>query len=149
MHDNWWYKSSGSEIVKAIAKQRDDIIYLGSECADLKLGKVKVRLYHGKGGSAYALSYKIQKYAEKIPVSERPAILQTGHIHQSFYMKQDDMHCFQTSCLQDLTPYGRSCGFSNDKSCWWLDVESDNKGKIINIDMELETFDKLKRVRRR
>ena len=148
-HDNWWYKSNGSEIVKAIAKQREDIIYLGSECADLKLGNIAIRLYHGKGGSAYALSYKLQKYLDKIPVNERPQILQTGHIHQSFYMKQDHTHCFQTSCLQDLTPYGRSCGFNNDKSCWWLDLESDNKGNIINIDMELETFDKLKRIRRR
>lgn len=147
-HDNWWYKSSGSEIVKSIAKQRDDIIYLGSECSDLKLGKIKVRLYHGKGGSAYALSYKIQKYLDKIPANERPAILQTGHIHQSFYMKQDDTHCFQTSCLQDLTPYGRSCGFNNDKSCWWLDIESDNKGNIFNIEMELETFGN-KRIRKR
>ena len=37
-HDDWWYKSAGSEIVKAIAKQRDDIIYLGPDVADLKIG---------------------------------------------------------------------------------------------------------------
>lgn len=149
-HDAWWYKSNGSEIIKAIAKQRDDIIYLGSDYADLKLGKVNIRMYHGKGnGTTYAKSYRLQKYLDAIPISERPAILQTGHIHQSFYMKQDDTHCFQTSSLQDLTPYAKSQGFSNDKSCWWLDVESDNKGKIINIDMELETFDKLKRIKRR
>ena len=29
MHDDWWYKSTGSEIVKSIAQQRDDIEYLG------------------------------------------------------------------------------------------------------------------------
>lgn len=147
-HDAWWYKSTGSEIVKSIAKQRDDIIYLGPDCADLKLGKIKVRLYHGKGGNAYAKSYKLQKYLDAIPQDEMPQILQTGHIHQSFYMKQDNTHCFQTSCLEDLTPYARSQGFSGDRSCWWLDIESDNKGRIFNIDMELESFGN-KRVRRR
>ena len=112
-HDDWWYKSTGSEIVKAIAKQRDDIVYLGSDVADLNIGKLKVRLFHGKGGNAYARSYKIQKYLDSIPLEERPHILQTGHIHQSFYMKQDNTHCFQTSCLEDLTPYARGMGFSN------------------------------------
>lgn len=148
-HDNWWYKSTGSEIVKSIARQRDDIIYLGSDYADLKLGKIKVRLFHGKGGVSYAKSYKIQKYLDSIPQEDMPQILQTGHIHQAFYMKQDNTHCFQTSCLEDLTPYAKSQGFSGDKSCWWLDIESDNKGRIFNIDMELESFEGKKRTRKR
>ena len=63
-HDDWWYKSAGSEIVKAIAKERDDIIYLGPDVADLKIGKLKIRLFHGSGGSAYAKSYKLQKYLD-------------------------------------------------------------------------------------
>lgn len=139
-HDDWWYKSAGSEIVKAISKERDDIVYLGPDVADLKIGKLKIRLFHGSGGSAYAKSYKLQKYLDSIPMPERPDILQTGHIHQSFYMKQDHTHCFQTSCLEDQTPYCRSMGLANDKSCWWLDVDFDNKGNIHSITPELETF---------
>ena len=148
-HDNWWYKSTGSEIVRAIANRRDDIIYLGSDVADLKIGKLKIRLYHGKGGSAYAKSYKLQKYLDAIPLEERPHILQTGHIHQSFYMKQDNTHCFQTSCLEDLTPFARSMGFSSDKSVWWVDVTMDEKGNIQHISQELETFGNKKLVKRR
>ena len=148
-HDDWWYKSTGSEIVKAIANRRDDIVYLGSDVADMKIGKLKVRLFHGKGGNAYAKSYKVQKYLDSIPLEERPHILQTGHIHQSFYMKQDDTHCFQTSCLEDLTPFARSMGFANDKSVWWVDVEMNDKGQIQNITQELETFNTKKLVRRK
>lgn len=148
-HDNWWYKSTGSEIVKAIAKRRDDIVYLGSDVADLKIGKLKIRLFHGKGGNAYAKSYKVQKYLDSIPLEERPHILQTGHVHQSFYMKQDDTHCFQTSCLEDLTPFARSMGLANDKSVWWVDVNIDDRGKIESINQELETFNTKKLVRRK
>jgi predicted phosphodiesterase len=139
-HDDWWYKSTGSEILKSIAKDREDIIYLGPDVADMKIGKLKIRLFHGAGGGAYAKSYKLQKYLDTIPLEERPDILQTGHIHQSFYMKQDKTHCFQTSCLEDLTPYCRSMGLSNDKSCWWVDVDFDDKGNIYKITPELETF---------
>lgn len=140
-HDNWWYKSTGSEIVKSIAQRRDDLIYLGSDYADLRIGKLKIRLFHGIGGNAYARSYKLQKYLDSIPQDERPHILQTGHIHQSFYMKQDDTHCFQTSCLEDQTPYARSLGLANDKSCWWVSIDME-KGRIIRINQELENFGK-------
>ena len=146
-HDLWWVKQCGSDIVGDICKKRDDLIYLGSDCEDLKIGKLKIRLYHGKGGQAYAKSYKLQKYMDTIPLEERPHILQTGHIHQAFYMKQDKTHCFQTSCLQDLTPYERSQGFNNDKSCWWVDVYMDNKGNPVKVEQELETFQKVKRYR--
>ena len=63
-HDDWWYKSAGSEIVKSIAQKRDDIEYLGADVADLKIGKLKIRLFHGSGGNAYAKSYKLQKYLD-------------------------------------------------------------------------------------
>lgn len=141
-HDDWWYKSTGSEIVKSIADKREDIVYLGPDVADLKIGKLKTRLFHGSGGGAYAKSYKVQKYLDSIPMNERPDILQTGHIHQSFYMKQDNTHCFQTSCLEDQTPYTRSKGLPNDKSVWWVDVEFDDRGNVHSITPELETFDK-------
>lgn len=147
-HDGWWYKSAGSEIVKSIAKQRDDIIYLGSDVADMKIGKLKIRLFHGNGGNAYSKSYKLQKYLDTIPIEEKPNILQTGHIHQAFYYKQDNTHCLQTGCLEDLTPFARSQGFSSDKSCWWVDVDFDDKGNIYTITPKLETFGK-KLIRRR
>lgn len=141
-HDLWWYKKCGADICKDISNNREDLKYLGSDCADLKIGKLRLRLFHGIGGSSYAKSYKLQKYLDSIPIEERPHILQTGHIHQAFYMKQGKTHCFQTSCLQDLTPYERSNGFNNDKSCWWVDVTMDNNGEPIEIKQDLETFSK-------
>lgn len=139
-HDLWWVKRCGADIVKDICDRREDLHYLGSDCEDLQIGKLRIRLFHGVGGGAYAKSYKVQKYLDSIPVEERPHILQTGHTHQAFYMHQGKTHCFQTSCLQDLTPYERSNGFTNDKSCWWVSVDFDSKGNVVNVKQELETF---------
>lgn len=143
-HDLWWVKQCGADICKDIANNRDDLHYLGSDCEDLKIGKLRIRLYHGKGGNSYAKSYKLQKYLDSIPTEERPHILQTGHTHQAFYLKQGNTHCFQTSCLQDLTPFERSMGFNNDKSCWWVDVIFDNRGNPIKVQQELEEFNQKK-----
>ena len=139
-HDYWWVRECGSDIVKDICNRRDDLHYLGSDCEDMMIGKLKIRLYHGCKGQSYAKSYKIQKYLDSIPSDELPHILETGHIHQAFYMKQGNTHCFQTSCLQDLTPYERSMGFGNDKSAWWVDIWMDDKGNPVRVSQELETF---------
>jgi predicted phosphodiesterase len=139
-HDLWWVKQCGCDIVKDICSQRDDLIYLGSDCEDLMIGKLRIRMYHGAGGNAYSKSYKVQRYLDSIPPEERPHILQTGHTHQAFYMKQGNTHCFQTSCLQDLTPFERSMGFNNDKSVWWVEVYMDQKGNVVRVKQELETF---------
>lgn len=143
-HDLWWFKKAGADIVRDICNHREDLHYLGSDCEDMKIGKLKIRLYHGAKGSSYAKSYRLQKYLDSIAPEELPHILQTGHIHQAFYMKQGNTHCFQTSCLQDLTPFERSMGFSNDKSCWWVDVYMDNKGNPIEVKQKLETFPEMK-----
>src|SRR5574344_117761 len=139
-HDFWWTKQAGSDIVKSIASQREDLLYLGPDVGDVKIGKLRIRLYHGAGGVAYSKSYKMQKYLDSIPLEERPDILQTGHIHQAFYMKQDNTHCFQTGCLEDQTPYTRSKGLANNKSCWWVTAEFDDDGNIHSIKPELEEF---------
>ena len=146
-HDLWWVKQCGADICQDICNARPDLTYLGSDCEDLKIGKLKIRMRHGAGGNAYAKSYKLQKYLDSINTDERPHILQMGHTHQAFYMKQGKTHCFQTSCLQDLTPYERSQGFSNDKSCWWVEVYMDKNGNPVKIKQELETF-KQKKIRR-
>lgn len=148
-HDLWWIKQCGADICQDISNNRSDLIYLGSDCEDLHIGRLRIRLYHGKGGSSYARSYKLQKYFDSIPPEDIPHILQTGHIHTSFYMKLGDTHCFQTGCLQDLTPYARSLGFASDKSCWWVDVYFDNRGHLCRVNQELEVFGDKKLTRRR
>ena len=57
-------------------------------------------------------------------------------------MKQDKTHCFQTSCLHDLTYYEKSQGFGNDKSCWWLDINMDDRGNPVQVLQELESFNR-------
>lgn len=139
-HDDWWYKSAGSDIISSIAKRRSDIIYLGPDAANLKIGRLSCHLFHGKGAQAYAKSYKAQKYLDAMKIEERPHILQLGHIHQAFFYQQDHTHVFQTGCLEDQTPYCRSQGLSNNKSCWWVDVYMDDKGNPVKISQELEEF---------
>lgn len=139
-HMDTYYRNGGSDLGLAISKQRPDMIYLGVDTADLKIGKVGINLHHGSGGRAYSTSYKLQKYVETLPLDKKIDIVMQGHYHNAMYMYYMNKHCFQVGALEDETPFSRSMGFKNEKSCYWLDIDLDDNGYIHSITPKLETF---------
>ena len=146
-HHATYLKNGGSDIGKHISAARPDLIYLNPESANLRIGKLKIHMHHGGGGRAYSMSYKLQRYAETL-VPDTPHILTQGHFHNSMYMNYMNTHCFQVGALIDQTPFAEQMGFKNEKSCWWVDIEMDDKGEPHTITPTLETFSK-KLVRKR
>lgn len=141
-HMDTYFKNGGSDLGSAIAKNREDMIYLNPDTADLKIGKLGIHMHHGGGGRAYSLSYKLQRYVETLPQDKKIDIVMQGHFHNAMYMYYMGKHCFQVGALEDDTPFSRSMGFKNEKSCYWLDINLDDKGEIHSIIPELETFEK-------
>lgn len=147
-HQDTYFRNGGSDIGVSIAKERSDMVYLGPDTADLNIGKVGIHLHHGAGGRAYSVSYKLQRYVETLPQNKKIDIVTQGHFHNSMYMYYMGKHCFQVGALEDETPFSRSMGFKNEKSCYWLDINLDDNGEVCSITPELEVFEK-KLVRRR
>ena len=147
-HMDTYFKNGGSDMGKAISREREDLVYLNPDTADLKIGKVGVHMHHGGGGRSYSLSYKLQRYVETLPQDKKIDIVMQGHFHNAMYMYYMGKHCFQVGALEDETPFSRSMGLKNEKSCWWLDIDFDDKGNIYSITPELETFGN-KLIRRR
>ena len=147
-HMDTYFKNGGSDMGNAISKIRNDLIYLNPDTADLKIGKVGIHMHHGGGGRSYSLSYKLQRYVETLPQDKKIDIVMQGHFHNAMYMYYMGKHCFQVGALEDETPFSRSMGFKNEKSCYWVDIDFDDKGNIYSITPKLETFGK-KLIRRR
>jgi hypothetical protein len=66
---------------------------------------------HPGGGSAYALSYSIQKIIESLEGGEKPAVGLYGHYHKLWAGNIRNVWCVQTGCQEDQTPFMR-------KSAW-------------------------------
>lgn len=147
-HMDTYFKNGGSDMGKAISREREDLVYLNPDTADLKIGKVGIHMHHGGGGRSYSLSYKLQRYVETLPQDKKIDIVMQGHFHNAMYMYYMGKHCFQVGALEDETPFSRSMGFKNEKSCYWVDIDFDDKGNIYTITPELETFGR-KLIRRR
>lgn len=62
---------------------------------------------HPGGGSAYALSYSIQKIVESYEGGEKPAVGLYGHYHKLWAGIIRNVWCVQTGTQQDQTPFMR------------------------------------------
>ena len=116
-HEGWWCKSMGVDVGRyAQDKMREaghDWSDLGYMEADIVLrnansGKASIlRVVHPGGGSAYALSYSIQKIIESYEGGEKPAVGLFGHYHKMMAALIRNVWTVQTGCAQDQTPFMR------------------------------------------
>ena len=133
-HDASLYKRAGMDLGRAIADKRDDMIYLGRDCAVVKLtDKCTLELRHPWDGTAYALSYKPQKIIEAMEADSKPNILAIGHYHKVEYLFYRNVHCFQTGCFQSQTPFTRGKGISVHMGGWIVEILVGEDGAIKEI----------------
>jgi biotin operon repressor len=90
-HEGWYQQRECLEIgryamLRARDQGRNDLEYLGYAEALVELkstaGSRIMMVNHPGGGSAYAISYKGQKYVESLQGGEKPALILQGHYHK-------------------------------------------------------------------
>ena len=130
-HDASIYKQVGYDIGAAIAHARPDMNYLGRDCAIINITpNCTLELRHPWDGTAYALSYKIQKMIEAMESDSKPNILAVGHYHKAEYLFYRNVHALQTGCFQSQTPFTRGKGISVHLGGWIVTVRVDKEGTI-------------------
>lgn len=130
-HDASLYKHVGYDIGQAIAFLRPDMKCLGRDCAVVNLTpNCTLELRHPWDGTAYALSYKIQKMIEAMESDSKPNILAVGHYHKAEYMFYRNVHALQTGCFQGQTPFTRGKGISVHLGGWLVTIRVDDFGTI-------------------
>ena len=140
-HDASIYKQVGYDIGEAIARDRPDMKYLGRDCAIVNLTpNCTLELRHPWDGTAYALSYKVQKMIESMESDSKPNILAVGHYHKAEYLFYRNVHAFQTGCFQSQTPFTRGKGISVHIGGWIVTIRVDEKGTIQGIAPEFVPY---------
>lgn len=125
-HDYSFYKHGGLDIGKIIGHERPDLIHIGHQEADIKIGKgdsnATIRLYHPDGGTAYAISYNIQRYIAELPSGTKPDILITGHYHKGEMLFYRGVCAIQSGTTQAQTPFMRGRKISAAMGFWIIEV---------------------------
>jgi biotin operon repressor len=117
-HEGWYCQREGVDIgrhAQNIMRQsgRDDWVDLGFMEAYVRLVNANsglstmLHVIHPGGGTAYAISYTVQKIAESYEGGEKPACALVGHYHKMGYNLVRNVHMLQTGTTQDQTPFMR------------------------------------------
>ena len=117
-HEGWYAQRAGMDIgrmAENVMREhgRDDWVDMGYMEAFVNLTHAgsgrscKLHLMHPGGGTAYAVSYTVQKIVEGYDGGEKPAVLLAGHYHKLMYALIRNVHAVQTGCTQDQTPFAR------------------------------------------
>jgi len=131
-----WYKNKGNmglDIGEELEKANDHYKFLGFDEQDLILDNgLKIRLRHPGGGTAYAISYKMQKYIEAISGGQKPHLAFQGHFHKANYIFYRNIHCYDAATLADQTPFMKKIGTPAHIGYWIVDVKLNrNKSKLV------------------
>ena len=103
-HDWTFTEASGVDTghyVKSYFRDRgrSDIEFYGDRGAYIKLHGIVLHLWHPGGGTAYAISYKLQKKVEAY-TSIKPQVLIAGHWHRFCYVYERGIHAIAAPCFQ-------------------------------------------------
>ena len=109
-HDSSFKNLVGMIVGDELQRIRSDWKFIGQDVGDVDLesngGRFRVRLFHPGGGTAYALSYRIQKIIESLAGGEKPDLLAIGHYHKAeFIPAYRNIAAIQTGAFQSQTPF--------------------------------------------
>ena len=105
-HDGWYQDKGNAGIIvgEDLENRVKNYTHLGQDEGDLILkakGKkpVVIKLFHGRDGTAYADSYKIQKLIESFTGGEKPNVVLSGHYHKSLFLARRNVFGFECGTL--------------------------------------------------
>ena len=137
-HDFTFVRNTGYNIGPAIDMRRDDMEYLGMFNAKVWLTpKCDLELNHPLDGSAYALSYSIQKTIDALSGGEKPKILCNGHHHKYLTMFYRNIHAIEVPSVQAQTPYMKGKRLAAHVGGLVLDIYVDEEGTIERFACEM------------
>jgi len=148
-HEGWYTQREGINVGeylmhRAAMKGRTDLTFLGHMEHDVIFnapqGQTVLRVLHPGGGSSYALSYSVQKIVESYQGGEKPQILLVGHYHKAEYSYVRGVHCVQTGCTQDQTPFMRKKKLAAHLGGWVCEFGQDEDGAITRFAQEFIPF---------
>lgn len=152
-HEGWYTQREGVDVGKYMqllatdperGMLRPDLKYIGHMEQDIILkaqnGETVLRVLHPGGGSAYALSYSVQKIVESYQGGEKPHILLVGHYHKAEYSYVRGVHVVQTGCTQDQTPFMRKKKLAAHLGGWIIDFSTDDNGAVTRFKQEFFPF---------
>ena len=125
-----------------IASKRDDIDYLGPKSCNIMFNNVFIRMEQIKDGSAYTISYPIQKYVRSMSSTEKYDVLMlSGELNYQFFPELNGMPVFSIPSCVSRTPLMIANSQSNTIGACTFELEFTKNGKLKRLVPTVSTYD--------
>lgn len=142
-HDGWFNNkgNTGLDVGREFDRRLDDFHFLGHDEQDIQLDNgLTIRLRHPGGGTAYAISYKMQKYLLSMDDDDKPDIVHQGHYHKLNYLFYRNIHAFDAGALQQQSIFMKKKDSPSMLAYTIMDVGVDKQGNVDRVKPEFVTF---------
>ena len=130
-HDDWYMmkNNGGMDVGEELEARLDNYHHLGSMEADIEIAKgIKMRMFHPNDGTAYAISYKMQKKIESMDEDDKPDILLQGHYHKLEYLHLRGVHGVDCGTLCGQTKWMKGKKIAAHKGYLTLEMDFGKDG---------------------
>lgn len=130
-HDMWYFRPQNMGVVVGEDLERRVKKYtnLGQQEGDLEpVPGLLIKLFHANDGTAYAVSYKLQKLIESFTGGEKPDIVHSGHYHKALSMVVRNVMGFECGTLCGQTEWMRGRKIAAHMGFGMVDVYYNRKG---------------------
>ena len=136
-HDLWFVQDGGIDPVKAVAKERSDIEFLGEYSAYVELkDSVWLYLLHPDKGAAYADSYRLQKLIESFDGGDKPHMAVMGHFHRALYLNSRNVDGLLAGCFEGQTDYLRRKAVQPRVGGWIIEIDFNKDNTLRRVKPE-------------
>ena len=142
-HDLTHEKNGGAFIGPIIESMRPDLKFVGSEhnyAHPTESPKTTIEMYHPGGGCASSLSYRPQKYIDKMEPGNKPNAVGMGHFHQSHFLSYRNVIALLLPCLTAKSNFAIRQGLENTMGAYFITMYVNSKGEIEMFEFEEKRF---------
>ena len=142
-HDQTHVKNGGVFVGPIIDSIRDDMHFMGETDAIFNPAenpKLSIEMYHPGGGCASSLSYKPQKYIDKMEPGMKPNVIGLGHFHQSEMMSYRNVIALLVPCTTAKTDFAVRQGLENTMGAYFINMYVNSKGEVEMFEFEEKRF---------
>lgn len=141
-HDESFTTKAGANFVESLSLKRDDVNFLGVYAAQIVINGVTFGLQHGESGNCVQVSYKAQKYIDRMGAGTKPQVWSLGHYHTALSMLYRNIHVYMPGCFQKPNNFSMRKGLPNMIGGYivHLKVADDEHRSIKSIKSELIAY---------
>lgn len=135
-HDHTYERNAFANPVKALAKRRNDVHYLGYNFGKMNFGKVDVALVHPTDGIGQNYGLKMHKYFDRAGADKQARIVLMGHYHKHTHLHYKGQDGFIVPALVSQSQFMKDGNLASVVGAMILHMKLNAKGELVTLTPE-------------